>query len=101
MKCCCSCDLLFCLLCCLLQGPTAYVLTQEHNRYMIWNPSTGQYYGQYNTFCPLQTVGCLVNMDNVSTHTHTHMFGVQLSSNQAFHIGFIHAGFDSWIISLL
>lgn len=50
-----------------LQGPTAYVLTQEHNRYMIWNPSTGQYYGQYDTFCPLQTVSCLVNADNVST----------------------------------
>ncbi|XP_053499289.1 coiled-coil and C2 domain-containing protein 2A isoform X3 [Ictalurus furcatus] len=47
------------------EGPTAYVLTQEHNRYMIWNPSTGQYYGQYDTFCPLQTVGCLVNADNV------------------------------------
>ncbi|XP_060793646.1 coiled-coil and C2 domain-containing protein 2A isoform X2 [Neoarius graeffei] len=47
------------------EGPTAYVLTQEHNRYVIWNPSTGQYYGQYDTFCPLQTVGCLVNADNV------------------------------------
>ncbi|XP_058266424.1 coiled-coil and C2 domain-containing protein 2A isoform X2 [Hemibagrus wyckioides] len=47
------------------EGPTAYVLTQEHNRYVIWNPSKGQYYGQYDTFCPLQTVGCLVNADNV------------------------------------
>ncbi|TSL61152.1 Coiled-coil and C2 domain-containing protein 2A [Bagarius yarrelli] len=47
------------------EGPTAYVLTQEHNRYVIWNPSTGQYYGQYDTFCPLQTVGCLVNAENV------------------------------------
>ncbi|XP_046725486.1 coiled-coil and C2 domain-containing protein 2A isoform X2 [Silurus meridionalis] len=47
------------------EGPTAYVLTQEHNSYVIWNPSTGQFYGQYDTFCPLQTVGCLVNADNV------------------------------------
>ncbi|XP_072553436.1 coiled-coil and C2 domain-containing protein 2A isoform X3 [Salminus brasiliensis] len=47
------------------EGPTAYVLTQEQNRYLIWNPSTGQYYGQHDTFCPLQTVGCLVNADNV------------------------------------
>ncbi|KAI4894240.1 hypothetical protein NFI96_025429 [Prochilodus magdalenae] len=47
------------------EGPTAYVLTQEQNRYLIWNPSTGQYYGQYDTFCPLLTVGCLVNADNV------------------------------------
>lgn len=48
------------------QGPTAYVLTLEQNRYLIWNPSSGQCYGQYDTFCPLQTVGCLVNADNVS-----------------------------------
>nr|XP_020459011.1 coiled-coil and C2 domain-containing protein 2A [Monopterus albus] len=47
------------------EGPTAYVLTFEQSRYVIWNPSSGQYYGQYDTFCPLQTVGCLVNADNV------------------------------------
>ena len=48
------------------QGPTAYVLTYEQSRYLIWNPSSGQYYGQYDTFCPLQRVGSLVNADNVS-----------------------------------
>ncbi|XP_042339465.1 coiled-coil and C2 domain-containing protein 2A isoform X2 [Plectropomus leopardus] len=47
------------------EGPTAYVLTSEQNRFLIWNPSSGQYYGQYDTFCPLQTVGCLVNANNV------------------------------------
>ncbi|XP_047443097.1 coiled-coil and C2 domain-containing protein 2A isoform X3 [Mugil cephalus] len=47
------------------EGSTAYVLTYEQSRYLIWNPSSGQYYGQYDTFCPLQTVGCLVNADNV------------------------------------
>ncbi|XP_055044610.2 coiled-coil and C2 domain-containing protein 2A isoform X1 [Misgurnus anguillicaudatus] len=47
------------------EGPTAYVLTYEQNRYLIWNPSTGQHYGQYDTFCPLQTIGCLINTDNV------------------------------------
>ncbi|XP_018546326.1 coiled-coil and C2 domain-containing protein 2A, partial [Lates calcarifer] len=47
------------------EGPTAYVLTFEQSRYLIWNPSSGQYYGQYDTFCPLQIVGCLVNADNV------------------------------------
>uniref|UniRef100_A0A3Q3N7K7 Coiled-coil and C2 domain containing 2A n=1 Tax=Labrus bergylta TaxID=56723 RepID=A0A3Q3N7K7_9LABR len=46
------------------EGPTAYVLTYEQSRYLIWNPSSGQFYGQYDTFCPLQTVGCLVNADN-------------------------------------
>ncbi|XP_041790997.1 coiled-coil and C2 domain-containing protein 2A isoform X1 [Chelmon rostratus] len=47
------------------EGPTAYVLTYEQSRYLIWNPSSGQHYGQYDTFCPLQTVGSLVNADNV------------------------------------
>ncbi|XP_076582587.1 coiled-coil and C2 domain-containing protein 2A isoform X3 [Chaetodon auriga] len=47
------------------EGPTAYVLTYEQSRYLIWNPSSGQHYGQYDTFCPLQTVGSLVNGDNV------------------------------------
>nr|XP_046248250.1 coiled-coil and C2 domain-containing protein 2A isoform X2 [Scatophagus argus] len=47
------------------EGPTAYVLTYEQSRYLIWNPSSGQYYGQYDTFCPLQSVGSLVNADNV------------------------------------
>ncbi|KAK7131843.1 hypothetical protein R3I93_018415 [Phoxinus phoxinus] len=47
------------------EGPTAYVLTYEQNRYLIWNPSTGQHYGQYDIFCPLQTIGCLINSDNV------------------------------------
>ncbi|XP_028260415.1 coiled-coil and C2 domain-containing protein 2A [Parambassis ranga] len=47
------------------EGPTAYVLTLEQNRYFVWNPSSGQRYGQYDTFCPLQTVGCLVSADNV------------------------------------
>ncbi|KAF7652982.1 hypothetical protein LDENG_00089110 [Lucifuga dentata] len=47
------------------EGPTAYVLTLEQAGYVIWNPSSGQSYGQYEVFCPLQTVGCLVNADNV------------------------------------
>uniref|UniRef100_A0A8C4EJ13 Coiled-coil and C2 domain containing 2A n=1 Tax=Dicentrarchus labrax TaxID=13489 RepID=A0A8C4EJ13_DICLA len=48
------------------EGPTAYVLTCEQNHnYLIWNPSSGQCYGQHETFCPLQTVGSLVNADNV------------------------------------
>ncbi|XP_061682294.1 coiled-coil and C2 domain-containing protein 2A isoform X2 [Syngnathoides biaculeatus] len=47
------------------EGSSAYVLTLEHGRYLIWNPSDGQVYGQYDTFCPLQAVGCLVDADNV------------------------------------
>ncbi|KAL6107585.1 cc2d2a [Pungitius sinensis] len=47
------------------EGPTAYVLTLEQNRYLIWNPSSGQFYRQYDTFCPLTVVGCLVNDKNV------------------------------------
>nr|DBA29304.1 TPA: hypothetical protein GDO54_009541 [Pyxicephalus adspersus] len=47
------------------EGPTAYVLTLEQNQYIIWNPSNGCFYGQYDTFCPLQSVSCLINADNI------------------------------------
>uniref|UniRef100_A0A1A7XKZ0 Coiled-coil and C2 domain containing 2A n=1 Tax=Iconisemion striatum TaxID=60296 RepID=A0A1A7XKZ0_9TELE len=47
------------------EGPTAYVLTHEPSGYFIWNPSSGQCFDRDDTFCPLQTIGCLVNSDNV------------------------------------
>ncbi|KAM4809986.1 coiled-coil and C2 domain-containing protein 2A [Rhinophrynus dorsalis] len=47
------------------EGPTSYLLTMESNQYIIWNPSSGRCYGQYDTFCPLQSVGCLINADNI------------------------------------
>uniref|UniRef100_A0A8B9QI35 Coiled-coil and C2 domain containing 2A n=1 Tax=Apteryx owenii TaxID=8824 RepID=A0A8B9QI35_APTOW len=47
------------------EGATAYVLTLEQNQYAIWNPSTGCFYGQFDTFCPLQNVHCLISCDNI------------------------------------
>uniref|UniRef100_A0A8C3XVW0 Coiled-coil and C2 domain containing 2A n=1 Tax=Chelydra serpentina TaxID=8475 RepID=A0A8C3XVW0_CHESE len=47
------------------EGPTAYVLTWEQHQYVIWNPSSGRCYGQFDTFCPLQSVGCLISFDNI------------------------------------
>ncbi|XP_074721900.1 coiled-coil and C2 domain-containing protein 2A isoform X6 [Strix uralensis] len=47
------------------EGSTAYVLTLEQSQYVIWNPSTGCFYGQYDTFCPLQNVYCLISCDNI------------------------------------
>uniref|UniRef100_H3AZ58 Coiled-coil and C2 domain containing 2A n=1 Tax=Latimeria chalumnae TaxID=7897 RepID=H3AZ58_LATCH len=47
------------------EGSTAYVLTHEQNQYVIWNPSSGRFYGQFDTFCPLQCVHCLVNAENI------------------------------------
>ncbi|OXB53749.1 hypothetical protein ASZ78_014541 [Callipepla squamata] len=51
------------------EGQTAYVLTLEQSQYVIWNPSTGCFYRQYDTFCPLQSVYCLISCDNVSEHS--------------------------------
>ncbi|XP_078257188.1 coiled-coil and C2 domain-containing protein 2A isoform X3 [Rhinoraja longicauda] len=47
------------------EGPTAYVLSYDHNQFVIWNSATGQYYGQFDAFCPLQSVSCLVSAENV------------------------------------
>uniref|UniRef100_A0A8C2YIM5 Coiled-coil and C2 domain containing 2A n=1 Tax=Chinchilla lanigera TaxID=34839 RepID=A0A8C2YIM5_CHILA len=47
------------------EGPTAYVLTWEQNHYLIWNPCSGHFYGQFDTFCPLKSVSCLIGPDNI------------------------------------
>uniref|UniRef100_A0A8C6QJK4 Coiled-coil and C2 domain containing 2A n=1 Tax=Nannospalax galili TaxID=1026970 RepID=A0A8C6QJK4_NANGA len=47
------------------EGPTAYVLTWEKNHYLIWNPCSGHCYGQFDTFCPLKSVSCLIGPDNI------------------------------------
>lgn len=44
----------------------AYVLTQETNEYLLWNPLTGQCHKQFDPFCPLQSVDCLFDDGNVS-----------------------------------
>ncbi|XP_063086213.1 coiled-coil and C2 domain-containing protein 2A isoform X5 [Cavia porcellus] len=47
------------------EGPTAYVLTWEQNHYLIWNPCSGHFYAQFDTFCPLKSVSCLIGPDNI------------------------------------
>ncbi|XP_055963271.1 coiled-coil and C2 domain-containing protein 2A [Sorex fumeus] len=47
------------------EGPTAYVLTREQSHYLIWNPCSGHCYEQFDTFCPLKSVGCLIGPDNI------------------------------------
>ncbi|XP_076992550.1 coiled-coil and C2 domain-containing protein 2A isoform X2 [Tamandua tetradactyla] len=46
-------------------GPTAYVLTWEQSHYLMWNPCSGHFYGQFDTFCPLKSVSCLIGPDNI------------------------------------
>ncbi|XP_053438825.1 protein CC2D2B-like isoform X2 [Nycticebus coucang] len=48
-----------------LEGHVAYVLTQETDEYLLWNPSTGQCHNQFDPFCPLQSVDCLFDDRNV------------------------------------
>lgn len=50
----------------LTQGQVAYVLTQETDEYLLWNPLTGQCHKQFDPFCPLQSVDCLFDDGNVS-----------------------------------
>ncbi|XP_070555815.1 coiled-coil and C2 domain-containing protein 2A-like isoform X3 [Ptychodera flava] len=48
------------------EGSTTYVLTREaDNNFLIWNPSTGEHYPQYDNFCRLKSVGCLINQENI------------------------------------
>nr|XP_061790325.1 coiled-coil and C2 domain-containing protein 2A-like [Nerophis lumbriciformis] len=85
------------------EGLSAYVLTLEQGRYLIWNPSSGQYYGQYDTFCPLQAVGCLVNADNVWLNIQEHVSPMRISFDVSRGVGwrpffnrfFTHPGLSS------
>uniref|UniRef100_A0A8C9CNU4 Coiled-coil and C2 domain containing 2B n=1 Tax=Phocoena sinus TaxID=42100 RepID=A0A8C9CNU4_PHOSS len=49
----------------MLEGHVAYVLTPETDEYLLWNPLTGQYHKQFDPFCPLQSVDCLFDGENV------------------------------------
>ncbi|XP_006880149.1 PREDICTED: protein CC2D2B-like [Elephantulus edwardii] len=49
----------------LLEGHVAYVLTQETDENLLWNPLTGQCHKQFDPFCPLQSVDCLFDDENV------------------------------------
>ncbi|XP_028300852.1 coiled-coil and C2 domain-containing protein 2A isoform X2 [Gouania willdenowi] len=85
------------------EGPTAYVLTLEQSRYLIWNPSSGQSYSQYDTFCPLQTIGCLVNASNVWFNVQQYTSPTRISFDttkaklwkQFFSRAFCHPGLSS------
>ncbi|KAM9051573.1 protein CC2D2B-like isoform 5-T5 [Megaptera novaeangliae] len=46
-------------------GHVAYVLTPETDEYLLWNPLTGQCHKQFDPFCPLQSVDCLFDGENV------------------------------------
>uniref|UniRef100_A0A8C3YMK1 Coiled-coil and C2 domain containing 2B n=1 Tax=Catagonus wagneri TaxID=51154 RepID=A0A8C3YMK1_9CETA len=48
-----------------LEGHVAYVLTEETDKYLLWNPLTGQCHKQCDPFCPLQSVDCLFDGENV------------------------------------
>uniref|UniRef100_UPI00398F39FB protein CC2D2B-like n=1 Tax=Pristiophorus japonicus TaxID=55135 RepID=UPI00398F39FB len=49
----------------IVEGPTAYVITQEKTNTMIWNPETGECYEQFHAFCPMQSADCLINNENI------------------------------------
>ena len=48
-------------------GSTAYVLSVHPTGagYLLWNPCTGGCYHQYDSYCPLASVGCMFNSYNV------------------------------------
>ncbi|XP_065666713.1 coiled-coil and C2 domain-containing protein 2A isoform X3 [Hydra vulgaris] len=47
------------------EGSTAYVLCEEMNTFCLWNASTGESYELQNTYCPLISIGTLVDDRNI------------------------------------
>ncbi|XP_064626685.1 coiled-coil and C2 domain-containing protein 2A-like isoform X3 [Lineus longissimus] len=55
------------------EGSTAYVLTEEDSDYWLWNASSGQHYSiKRDHFVPLQSVGCIVNHENIWANIQEH-----------------------------
>lgn len=50
------------------EGITAYTLVIEDGKAWIWNALKGEKYSASDNFCPLVTIGCLINDKNVSAH---------------------------------
>ncbi|XP_036742403.1 protein CC2D2B isoform X2 [Manis pentadactyla] len=49
----------------MLEGQVAYVLAQETDEYLLWDPLTGKCHKQFDPFCPLQSVDCLFDDRNI------------------------------------
>ncbi|XP_074640810.1 coiled-coil and C2 domain-containing protein 2A-like isoform X2 [Tubulanus polymorphus] len=47
------------------EGNTAYVLTEEEDDFFIWNASSGEHFSYRDNYCPLHSVGCLINHENI------------------------------------
>ena len=52
------------MLCGVFIGSTAYVLTMDGPK-LLWNAHTGHKYDVQDANCPLKSVGCIVNHENV------------------------------------
>ena len=49
------------------EGSTAYVLTLDDG-YRLWNAYTGEQFDVHDANCPLKSIGCVFNEENVSSH---------------------------------
>lgn len=47
------------------EGQTAYVLTVEADKHQVWNARTGESYSVHDNYCPIQSIGCLINAENI------------------------------------
>ncbi|XP_048762965.2 coiled-coil and C2 domain-containing protein 2A-like isoform X2 [Ostrea edulis] len=47
------------------EGPTAYVMTEQESDYWIWNAGTGEHFSYRDSYCPLQSISCLINAENI------------------------------------
>lgn len=47
------------------EGPTAFTLVKEGTKVSLWNATTGDSYDSHDHFCPLLSIGCLINKENI------------------------------------
>ncbi|XP_059159082.1 coiled-coil and C2 domain-containing protein 2A-like isoform X2 [Physella acuta] len=63
------------------EGRTAYVLTDDNGVISIWNARSGEKYGIHDNYCPIQSVGCVINAENIYANVQQYEKPSQMNFN--------------------
>jgi len=47
------------------EGDTSYVLTQEDGDFWLWKAASGEHFSYTDSYCPLQSIACVIDHENV------------------------------------
>ncbi|CAL1548859.1 unnamed protein product [Lymnaea stagnalis] len=63
------------------EGRTAYVLTEDKDKFFVWNARSGEKFSVYDNYCPIHVVGCVINAENIWANIQQYEKPTQLNFN--------------------